>query len=115
MPDAREGASSLTSGWFGAACSGLGCRDVPVTAPGTPQILMLDVVFPWLSAFHAARHRVWKTRFRRLAGIVMVSPGCRDIDKFGTVQSTRRTGPNPTLASSAATLQNAYILCGNLR
>ena len=44
-----------------------------------------------LSAIQAARQRVWRTRFSKAAGIVTVSASCRDMDKSGGVQSTRRT------------------------
>src|SRR5208282_5213329 len=50
-----------------------------------------------LSAFQAARHRVWRTRFSKTAGILTVSPACRDIDKFGGAQSTRRTAAMASL------------------
>src|ERR1700743_842898 len=50
-----------------------------------------------LSAFQAARHRVWKTRFSKLVGISMMSPIGRDTEKFGGHQSTRRTAAMASL------------------
>src|SRR4051794_3872155 len=50
-----------------------------------------------LSAFQAARHRVWKTRLSKVVGILTVSPGFRDIDKSGGSQSTRRTAAMASL------------------
>jgi hypothetical protein len=50
-----------------------------------------------LSAFQAARHRVCRTRFSKLAGIVTVSPPCRDVDKFGGAQSVRRAAAMASL------------------
>jgi hypothetical protein len=39
----------------------------------------------------AAKQRVWKTRFSNPAAIVIISPGFRDMEKFGGAHSTRRT------------------------
>src|SRR5271163_2594368 len=50
-----------------------------------------------LSAIQAASDRVWKSRFSKLADIVMVSVVCGDMDKFGSAHSTRRTAAMASL------------------
>src|SRR6201998_126539 len=50
-----------------------------------------------LSAIQAARQRVWKTRFSNPAAIVMVSSGCREMEKLGGAHSTRRTAAMASL------------------
>ena len=73
----------------------------------TPQLRSLEEVRTYvelfktdlarLSAIQAARHRVWKTRFSKLVGISVMSPICRDMEKFGGHQSTRRTAAMASL------------------
>jgi hypothetical protein len=42
-----------------------------------------DLLSARLSAFQAARHRVWQSRFNNAVVICTVSPSCREMNKFG--------------------------------
>ena len=69
-------------------------RSLAQPQAGTDSVITIDRNSQFsagLSAIHAARHRVWKTRFSKLAGISMMSRICRDMEKFGGHHSTRRT------------------------
>ena len=68
-----------------------GQRNVPRDRPDIRAQLTGSFTSARLSAFHAARHRVSMNRFSKRTGISTTSLACRDADKSGGVQSTRRT------------------------
>ena len=94
--DVREGTIAVALAEMGV---GQVVRDVARAAGITKRVCphLLRHTSAWLSAIQAARQRVWKTRFSKLTAIVMVSPGCRDIEKFGGAHSTRRTAAMASL------------------
>ena len=60
--------------------------------PDIPLLLSFSqVCSARLSAFQAARQRVSTNRLSKPAGILTLSPACRDMEKSGGHQSTRRT------------------------